>query len=208
MIDKIRKIIEEITIEFIREFLNSPYNFTCERDIHGQFYHRILSHKAGSLLNRPFPLLHLEYPHDTVLKDNSSTLIGSSGDYNKDIKKIFAIEFEFNDTGDKAKDHFARDVNKLADCEGAYTFLFIFMRDKTFSDKKDKFKPKYFEKLIEKVEPFSPSKFPDKIYYINAQTKLMRNTIAARYNGIEVFTQDSREIEILQGKTVKLIDFL
>ena len=113
-------------------------------------------------------------------------------------------EFEFNDTGDKAKDHFARDVNKLADCEGAYTFLFIFMRDKTFSDKKDKFKPKYFEKLIEKVEPFSPSKFPDKIYYINAQTKLMRNTIAARYNGIEVFTQDSKEIEILQQITIIL----
>jgi len=222
MIDKIIKILEEITTVFIRDFLNSPYNFTCERDIHGQFYHRILSHKDGSLLNKPFPLLHLEYPHDTVLKtskrgnldlvilkpDNSSTLIGTSGDYNKEIKKMFALEFEFNDTGDKAKDHFARDVDKLADCEGAYTLLFIFMRDKTFSDEKDRSKPKYFEKLIEKIEPFTANKFPEKIYYINAQTKYKSKSITARYNGIEIFTQDPREIEILQRKTVKLIDFL
>jgi hypothetical protein len=222
---KINEMLEEITVGFIRDFLKSPYYFTHERDIHGQFYHRLLSHKNSSLLNPPtqhVPLLHLEYPHDNILKgrkrgdldlvilypDNSSELIGTSGDYNRKIKKMFALEFEFNDTGKDAVDHFDRDMKKLADCDGASTLLFIFMRDKTFSHEGDKYNPIYFEKLIEKKEPFNAEKFPDKIYYVNAQTKKNKGeAITATYNGIEIITQDQREIDKLTKKPIEIIDF-
>jgi len=53
---------------------------------------------------------------------------------NEEEKNREHLKFEFNNTGKKAEEHFAEDVKKLADCEGANTLLFIFMRDKTFSD--------------------------------------------------------------------------
>ncbi len=179
MKEKINKMVEEIADEFIREFLKSPYNFTGERDIHGQFYHRLLSHDDGNLLSqdKPFPLLHLEYPHDNVLKgrkrgtldlvilrpDNSSTLKGFSGGCKKDIRKLFAFEFKLNVTGEKAAKEFKKDVEKLEDCEGAKTLLFIFIRDKTYSDEENKFEPEYFKKLIEMEVPFKVKKLPDDI---------------------------------------------
>jgi len=55
--NKIKEMLEEVIDEFIKDFLKSPYDFTHERDIHGQFYHRILSHNC--LLYIPYRLLHL-----------------------------------------------------------------------------------------------------------------------------------------------------
>lgn len=218
--NKIKEMLEEVIEEFIRDFLKSPFDFTHERDIHGQFYHRILSHKNNFLLNipyQPYPLLHLEYPHDTastskrarglldlvILKpDKTSKLSSDSGDHNKGLKKMFALEFEFNDTGQKAVDHFDNDAKKLADCEGASTYLFIFMRDKTFSNYSAKNKPIYFEKLIKKEEPFNAEKFPDKIYYVNAQPKIKPSqTKKAAFEHVEIITHDTREIEILGKKS-------
>lgn len=221
---KISEMLEEIIAEFIRDFLKSPSDFTHERDIHGQFYHRILSHKNNFLLNRPYqpyPLLHLEYPHDNAAKrsrgridlvilkpDYTSKLSSGSGDYNKGLKKMFAFEFEFNDTGKKAADHFYRDIEKLADCGGARTYLFIFMRDKTFTTAGDKYKPIYFEKLIEKEYPFNAKKFPDKIYYINGQPKIKPSqTKKTTIEHVEIITQDTREIEILERKNQRIIDY-
>ncbi len=175
------------------------------------------------MLNPPtqhVPLLHLEYPHDNIIKgrkrgdldlvilypDNSSELIGTSGDYNRKIKKMFAIEFEFNSTGREAVNHFAKDVKKLANCEGANTLLFIFIRDKTFSNLENRNKPMCFEKLIENEKPFNAEKLPDKIYYVNAQHKAPI-TKRATYNGIEIITQNQKEIKTLMSKSIEIVDF-
>lgn len=227
MIDEtkiIKEMLDEIIAEFTRDFIKSPYDFTHERDIHGQFYHRILSNKNNFLLNmpdQPYPLLHLEYPHDNPAKrsrgrldlvilkpDNTFKLSSDSGDYNKGLKKMFALEFEFNDTGKKAVDHFNNDTKKLADCGGASTYLFIFIRDKTFTTDGDKHKPIYFEKLIEKEYPFNAENFPDKIYYVNAQPKIKPSqTKIATFEHVKIITQDTREIEILEGKNQRIIDY-
>jgi len=135
-----------------------------------------------------------------VLKpEKTSKLSSDSGDYNKELKKMFALEFEFNDTGEPAVNHFHNDAQKLANCDGASTYLFIFMRNKTFSNDSAKNEPIYFEKLIKKEEPFNVEKFPDKIYYINAQTKLkLRQTEKDAFEHVKINTQDTREIEILR----------
>lgn len=212
--ERIGKIIDEVIGLFIRDFLEYPYDYTLERDIHGQFYHKLLSHEDSYVFKKPYMLLHLEYPHDKPIGDNrnrgnvdlvvlkaeeSKYLVGNHGDYNKNIKKIIAMEFEFNDTGQDAIDHFQRDIRKLDDCTGAITYLIIFMRDKTFTYDGNSSKPEYFEKLVKKEEPFDELtiNFPNYVYYVNAQTKNGIETYQETINGIRVFTQDERERDIL-----------
>lgn len=214
--EKIYDLLKEVISDFIEDYMNSPYDYTLERDIHAHFYHRILSCEEEDLLNSKYPLLHLEYPHDNLIEDkgergnldlaildpnNINSMRGKNGDYNKENKKLFAMEFEFNDTGNKAINHFQNDVKKLDDCSGATTFLLIFMRDKSFTHDKNRSESEYFKKLIRKEGEFcfSTDELPNEIYYINARTDGGKKTVKKTIKNIHVFTQDKKEIEYLEN---------
>ena len=224
--ERIGKIIDQVIESFVLDFLKAPYDYTLERDIHGQFYHRLLSHEDSYVFEEPYMLLHLEYPHDNILKGKSrgnvdlvilepdegiDTLKSSSGGYNKDQRKMYAFEFKLNANGKAAVEGFHNDTAKLGGCEGSITMLFLFLRDKTYTVNGKRNESVLFERLINKSEGFEVGRYPDRIYYVNAQTdagkcvgesEWYREACDAHVferGGVYVYTQDRHDIEVLEA---------